>query len=107
MIKYILTPNGVINRETKMTIKEPLKSPFWEEYIEWKKHGNEPVPMSPGPEYSLVNDEWVLDQVKIDRIVLEKKNAEIKAKTPELLNALLKTLLRKEIVDEADLKENG
>ena len=86
MIKYVLTPNGVINRETGMTIKEGLASSFWQEYLAWVAEGNTPVPMKPSAEYSLAEDEdeWVFNQAIADSIALGQAKANLKEKMLEL-----------------------
>lgn len=100
MIKYVLTPNGVINRETGMTIKEPPRSKFWDEYLEWRNQGNIPIEMSPGNEYSLVGDEWVIDQTKANEIKAKKKRAKMRS-TEELV----KILIKKGIIAESEFEE--
>ena len=101
-IKYVLTTNGVINRETGMTIKEPkdkLESKFWNEYLEWKNEGNTPIPEKPGPEYSIENDEWILDQVKVSEI--SEKKLKAKMSSPE---EIVNILIAKGLISESDFE---
>ena len=105
MIKYVLTPNGAINRETEMTIKALPASIHWQEYLVWVNEGNTPVPMSPGEGYVLIGDEWVLDQSIIDIRILGEKKTALKAKLLELFEfifALFTVLKSKGIISNAD-----
>ena len=65
MIKYKLTKNGVIDLETGMFIPSDPANRHWQEYQEWLKSGNNPL-----PEHTLEE----LKQRKLAQLKQELKN---------------------------------
>jgi len=67
MIKYILTEDGIKDQETGANIPICEGNRHYQEYLEWISTSNTPVPISPGEDYDLVNDVWVLNETRETR----------------------------------------
>ena len=108
MIKYVLTEDGVQNRETTAFIPIDLKNADYQAYLEWVGEGNTPVSIQPDDDHVLDGDEWVFDIDRQKYRQLTVKQGQLKAKMLELFEftfALFAILRVKGVVENADFSE--
>lgn len=86
-IKYKLSPIGVVNLKTGANIPKSLGNRYWNEYQEWLKEGNTPLPELSLEDHKNLKRSEInkLKKDKIDSIVGDKVTFDI-SKAIYLLN---------------------
>jgi len=93
MIKYALTEGSIKDNETGAFIPFAEGNRHYQEYLQWVKEGNTPIPKQPSQFHKLVNDEWVLDSEEKERVELEAEQ-----------EALIQEKMRKLVIDSLKIE---
>ena len=106
MIRYQLTGNGVLDRETGVSIPAAPGSRHYLEYVKWCEDGNTPIPAQPSPYHVLDGNEvWVEDVATKEDAEGQEILKEADKKLPRGVEDLIDTLVSKNIILATDLPQ--